>query len=55
MSSRRTGPTRPAPRLGQLALVRARARLFPGVPQVACFDTAFFRALPSIATALGPA
>ena len=32
-----------------LAAIEATARAFPGVPQVACFDTAFHRGLPRLA------
>jgi acetate kinase len=36
----------------QVAIVKAARRRFPGVPQVACFDTAFFQRLPPVATRL---
>lgn len=36
----------------ELALIEACARRFPGVPQVACFDTAFHHAMPRIAQLL---
>jgi acetate kinase len=34
----------------EIALMRAMDEQFPGVPQVACFDTAFHRELPRVAT-----
>jgi acetate kinase len=34
---------------GELAGIREVARRSPGVPQVACFDTAFHRAMPEVA------
>ena len=37
---------------GELALVEVFQAAFPGVPQVACFDTAFFRDLPRLAQVL---
>ena len=33
----------------QLEALRATASRYPGVPQVACFDTAFFRGMPPVA------
>ncbi len=36
----------------EVAIVKAAMRRFPGVPQVLCFDTMFFRGLPAIATML---
>lgn len=36
----------------ELGLVRALAARLPGVPQVACFDTAFHRDLPAVARTL---
>jgi acetate kinase len=36
----------------EIALLEAFARRFPGVPQVACFDTAFHRDLPRVAQLL---
>jgi acetate kinase len=35
-----------------LAGIEAASALFPGLPQVACFDTAFHRALPAVARRL---
>ncbi|RKH54093.1 acetate/propionate family kinase [Corallococcus llansteffanensis] len=35
-----------------LTLIRAAARRFPGVPQFACFDTAFHATLPPVASTL---
>jgi acetate kinase len=37
---------------GELALIRAVARRHPGLPQVACFDTAFHRTMPAVARRL---
>jgi acetate kinase len=34
---------------GEVALIEAVQRSFPGVPQVACFDTAFHRGMPTAA------
>lgn len=36
----------------EIALIEAMARAFPGVPQVACFDTAFHRDMPRVAKLL---
>ena len=36
----------------ELALVRAAGERFPGVPQIACFDTGFHESMPAIATTL---
>ena len=36
----------------ELALIEAFSRRFPGLPQVACFDTAFHRDLPRVAMLL---
>jgi len=35
-----------------IALIEAFKRRFPGIPQVACFDTAFFKDLPTLAKLL---
>ena len=35
---------------GEIALIEAAQRLLPGVPNVACFDTAFHRTLPEVAS-----
>jgi acetate kinase len=35
-----------------LALIRAAGARYPGVPQVACFDTAFHAGMPDVASAL---
>lgn len=35
---------------GEIALMRAMDERFPEVPQIACFDTAFHRELPRVAT-----
>jgi acetate kinase len=45
----RLAPLAPNHLPGELALVRATAAAFPGVPQVACFDTAFHHDLPAAA------
>ena len=42
-------PLSPLHQPHNLAGIRALARLRPGVPQVACFDTAFHHTLPSLA------
>ena len=34
---------------GEIALIEATQKLLPGVPEVACFDTAFHRTLPEVA------
>ncbi len=36
----------------EIELIEAFARRYPGVPQVACFDTAFHRTMPRVATVL---
>ncbi len=36
----------------EIALIEALQRRFPNVPQVACFDTAFHRHMPAVATLL---
>jgi acetate kinase len=36
----------------EIALIEAFQQRFPGVPQVACFDTAFHRHMPAVATLL---
>jgi acetate kinase len=43
---RRISPFDPEHLPGEIALIEAIDRALPGVPQVACFDTAFHRALP---------
>ena len=43
---RRIAPLDPEHLPGEIALIEAIARAVPGVPQVACFDTAFHRTLP---------
>ena len=37
---------------GSLALVEQAGKLYPGVPQVACFDTTFHRMMPAVARRL---
>ena len=37
---------------GEIALVEAMARRFPGVPEVACFDSAFHREMPRVSRLL---
>ena len=49
---RRAVPFDPAHLPGELGLVEAVGRRLPGVPQVACFDTAFHRDLPTPARQL---
>jgi acetate kinase len=46
-------PLAPLHQPHNLAAVEAYRRAHPGVPQVACFDTAFHRTQPAVATALG--
>jgi acetate kinase len=43
---RRLAPLDPDHLPGEIALIEAFERAFPGVPQVACFDTAFHRTMP---------
>jgi acetate kinase len=43
-------PLAPLHQPHNLAAIAATARRFPGLPQVACFDTAFHRTQPEIAT-----
>ena len=43
---RRISPLDPEHLPGEIALIEAIGRAIPGVPQVACFDTAFHRAMP---------
>lgn len=49
---RRTQPVDRAHLPREIALIEAFAAAFPGVPQIACFDTAFHRDLPRIARLL---
>jgi acetate kinase len=49
---RRLSPYDPEHLPGELALVEALARRWPGLPQIACFDTAFHHALPRVARLL---
>lgn len=49
---RRTQPIDLAHLPREIALIEAFAKAFPGVPQVACFDTAFHRDLPRVAQIL---
>jgi acetate kinase len=37
---------------GEIALIEAFEKAFPGLPQVACFDTAFHRDMPNVAQML---
>jgi acetate kinase len=46
------GPLDPAHLPGEIALIEVLGRRMPGVPQVACFDTAFHRDLPRVAQLL---
>lgn len=48
----RLGPLDPDHLPGELALVAAAMRRFPGVPQIACFDTAFHHGMPRVAKLL---
>ena len=43
---RRIAPLDPEHLPGEIALIEAIGKAVPGVPQVACFDTAFHRAMP---------
>ncbi len=45
----RLSPLAPLHQPRALAAARAALRAFPGVPQVACFDTAFHRSIPAAA------
>ena len=49
---RQFGPFDPEHMPEELLLIEAFLRHFPGVPQVACFDTAFHRDLPRVAQML---
>src|SRR5205807_10430865 len=49
---RRLSPLDPDHLPGEIALIAAFARRFPGLPQVACFDTAFHHDLPRVARLL---
>jgi acetate kinase len=46
---RRISPFDPDHLPGEIALIEALGRAFPGVPQVACFDTAFHHEMPRVA------
>jgi acetate kinase len=46
---RRIGPLDPEHLPGEIALIEAIGKVLPGVPQVACFDTAFHSAMPRLA------
>lgn len=46
---RRIAPLDPEHLPGEIALIEAIAGAFPGIPQVACFDTAFHRSMPRTA------
>jgi acetate kinase len=48
-SLRRAAPFAPLHLPAEIGVIEAAATLYPGVPQVACFDTAFFRDLPEVA------
>lgn len=48
----RLAPLAPAHQPHNLAAIRAVARAWPGLPQVACFDTAFHRSQPRLAQLL---
>ncbi len=49
---KRLSPLDPAHLPGEIALIEVFARRFPGLPQVACFDTAFHHDLPRVAQLL---
>ncbi len=49
---RRLSPLDPAHLPGEIALIDALRRRHPDLPQVACFDTAFHREMPRVATLL---
>jgi acetate kinase len=49
---RRITPFDPEHLPREIALIEALQQRFPGVPQVACFDTAFHRHMPDVATRL---
>jgi acetate kinase len=49
---KRVSPIDPNHLPGEIALIEALDKSFPGVPQVACFDTAFHRHLPAVAKTL---
>ena len=49
---KRLSPLDPAHLPGEIALIEAFVRRFPGLPQVACFDTAFHHDLPRVARLL---
>ncbi len=48
----RIAPIDPDHLPGEIALIEAMAKCFPGVPQVACFDTVFHRDMPTVAKLL---
>ena len=49
---RKIAPIDPDHLPGEIALIEALAKCFPGVPQVACFDTVFHRDMPTVAKLL---
>jgi acetate kinase len=49
---RRLSPLDPAHLPGEIALIEAFTKHSPGLPQVACFDTAFHRTMPQVARLL---
>jgi acetate kinase len=49
---KRLAPLDPAHLPGEIALIEAFAKHSPGLPQVACFDTAFHHDLPAVARLL---
>jgi acetate kinase len=49
---RRISPFDPEHLPREIALIEALQQRFPGVPQIACFDTAFHRHMPDVATRL---
>lgn len=49
---RRLSPIDPAHLPGEIALIEAVSKQHPGLPQVACFDTAFHQTMPRVAKLL---
>lgn len=51
-SLRRSAPYAPLHLPTEIGTIEAAGRVFPGIPQVACFDTAFHRDLPEVTRCL---
>lgn len=49
---RASAPLAPEHLTAELAVINAALERFPGVPQLACFDTSFHRTMPRVATLL---